>query len=337
MITFLLLVIMVDMNVSETEIQIGSNCSLILESAVRELVANWKPYSSSARRFPILRLIEGLIDPAIQQLTIHDSVFGRYVVGAGGKVSLSELIRTIHFKAVMRAQQVLIRQYISATKHTGEQSQEVIGTLETIVELVGACGRKRPVRSRCPVRGVTQNEQRKRDLCEACGNPSELTRLIETGEWPEENDPDYALHLSSRYCVDHRPRYADGSWNSQYLRAKRSKQVFSLELVRLTRQSAQRSPPDVSEGSIADRYAFYHARSLGLTAADEVELRDQARRMTDARLTDTKKQMLILLASGFSQSEIARTIGISRQAVSKALASIPSSFLLDDAPEHPVR
>ncbi|MCX4065130.1 LuxR family transcriptional regulator [Pseudomonas sp. S1Bt30] len=335
--TFLLLVIMVDMKLSEIEIQIVSSCSPILESAIRELVASWKPYSSSARRFPILRLIEGLIDPAIQQLTIHDSVFGRYVVGAGGKVSLSALIRTIHFKAVMRAQQVLIRQYISATKHTGEQSREVLGTLETIVELVGACGRKRPVRSRCPVKGVTQNEQRNRDLCEVCGNPSELTRLIDTGEWPEENDPDYALHLSSRYCVDHRPRYADGSWNSQYLRAKRSKEVFSLELVRLTRQSAQRSPPDDSEGSIADRYAFYHAHSLGLTAADEVELRGQARLMTDARLTDTKKQMLMLRASGLNQSEIARTIGISRQAVSKALASIPSSFQLGGAPEHPVR
>jgi hypothetical protein len=331
------LIIMVDMTLVETEIQIASGCSPVLESAVRELVGSWRPYSSSARRFPILRLIEGHIDPAIQQLTIHNSVFGRYVVGGGRKVSLSELIRTIRFKAVMRAQQVLIRQYISATKHTGEQSQEILGTLETIVELVGACGRKRPVRSRWPVKGVTQNLQRKRDLCEVCGHPSELTHLLDTGEWPEENDPDYALHLSSRYCVDHRPRYADGSWNPHYQRAKRSKQVFSLELARLTVQSAQRSPPDDSKGSIADRYAFYRAHKLDLTAADEVELRDQARRITDARLTDTKKQMLMLRASGLSQSEIARRLGISRQAVSKALASVPHSFLLDEAPDYPVR
>ncbi len=128
------------------------------------------------------------------------------------------------------------------------------------------------------------------------------------------------------------------SQNVQQLRDLMATQI-NMQCNYITQQGDRKavSPPDDSESSIADRYAFYHAHSLGLTAADEVELRGQARLTTDARLTDTKKQMLMLRASGLNRSEIARTIGISRQAVSKSLASTPSSFQLGGAPEHPVR
>lgn len=326
---------MVDMSASETEIQVWPNCSPIMEAAVRELVANWRPYSSSARRFPIRRLVEQLIDPAIALLCV-DAAFHRYMLGAPGTTTLSDLIHSIHYKGAMQAQRVLIRQYISATRHTGEQSREVIGTLETLVEVIGACGRKRPARSRCAVEGVNQNAQRNRDFCEVCGQPSELAHLINTGDWPESADTDYALHLSNRYCASHRPRHADGTWNPQYQRAKRSKNLFNLELARLTEQSAQRTLSPKHDTPAAELFAFHITHSNGLTAADEGALREQARLMIDARLTDAKKQMLILRASGLSQSDIARRMGISRQAVSKALGSIPSSFQFADAPEHPV-
>ncbi len=326
---------MVDMSASETEIPVWPNCSPIMEAAVRELVANWRPYSSSARRFPIRRLIEQLIDPAIALLCV-DAVFQRYILGAPGTVALSDLIHSIHYKGAMQAQRVLIRQYMSATRHTGEQSREVIGTLETLVEVIEACGRKRPARSRCTVEGVTQNAQRNRDFCEMCGQPSELAHLINTGDWPESADTDYALHLSNRYCASHRPRHVDGTWNPQYQRAKRSKNLFNLELARLTEQSAQRTLSPKHDTPAAELFAFHITHSNGLTAADEGALREQARFMIDARLTDAKKQMLILRASGLNQSEIARRMGISRQAVSKALGSIPSSFQFADAPEHPV-
>ncbi|HEP9366858.1 TPA: hypothetical protein VDV55_000577 [Pseudomonas aeruginosa] len=159
---------------------------------------------------------------------------------------------------------------------------------------------------------------------------------MNTGDWPESADTDYALHLSNRYCASHRPRHANGTWNPQYQRAKRSKKLFNLELARLTEQSAQRTLSPRHDTPAAEIFAFHITHSNGLTAADEGALREQARLMIDARLTDAKKQMLILRASGLNQSEIARRMGISRQAVSKALGSIPSSFQFADAPEHPV-
>ena len=65
-----------------------------------------------------------------------------------------------------------------------------------------------------------------------------------------------------------------------------------------------------------------------LTLAEEAELRDLARLMVDSRLSDRKKQILMLQRLGFNQSAIARRLGIERQAVSKAIASIPEIFWL---------
>lgn len=45
-------------------------------------------------------------------------------------------------------------------------------------------------------------------------------------------------------------------------------------------------------------------------------------------LPDQKKKMLVLLLHGLNQSEIAQKLGIKRQAVSKALASVPVMFHL---------
>ncbi|MXS85627.1 hypothetical protein ABO04_06835 [Nitrosomonas sp. HPC101] len=59
--------------------------------------------------------------------------------------------------------------------------------------------------------------------------------------------------------------------------------------------------------------------------ADKGELRNQARLMVDSKLSDRKKQILILQWSGLNQSEIARKLGIERQAVLKALKSLAST------------
>ena len=80
---------------------------------------------------------------------------------------------------------------------------------------------------------------------------------------------------------------------------------------------------------------FYQLmQQLTLQPADKAELRDLARRMVDSKLSDAKKKMLVLKRAGFSQSEIGKQIPnakqqpMTRQAVSKALASVRKEFLL---------
>lgn len=124
----------------------------------------------------------------------------------------------------------------------------------------------------------------------------------------------------------------DGTQNPAYRRAMRSADHFDVELLRLSKQSAK--PEKLRAGSgdrSVDHYIQGHVAQKSLRPADKAELRNQARQMADERLTDRKKTIITMIASGQNQSQVAKALGISRQAVSKALAAIPKDFRLDEA------
>ncbi|MFL1480584.1 LuxR family transcriptional regulator [Pseudomonas grimontii] len=323
---------------STPKIEIWPGCSDTLVMSIRDLEEHWKPYSSSSRRYPILKLMAQMIDPAIAKLCRKSSVFSQFIPGAANSIGISELVRHYGFSLVIKSQRLLLRQFVATEGQGFSGGDGIVATLESLIEVVWACGNKRPVRSACLEGGATLNAQREQGRCKFCGQPTEFSNFISANIWPSEDDPDFslALRLSSRYCSGHRPRYPGGGWNSSYRRAKRSQEQFEIELSRLTQQSARLSKVFAQSGNVmADLFIHTHVSRQALQPADEAELRSQARLMADTRLTDSKKQMLMLRASGYNQSEIAKAMGISRQAVSKALASIPSVFRLDFVPEHP--
>jgi DNA-binding CsgD family transcriptional regulator len=122
---------------------------------------------------------------------------------------------------------------------------------------------------------------------------------------------------------------ASGEWNPIYRQAKRSQLQFRTELDRLIRQCAKRSKPQPTSGDpLVDSYTFYYLMGTTIQPADLAEIRNHARLITDSKLSDRKKQMLMLQYHGLNQSEIANRLGIGRQAVSKALASIHERFHL---------
>jgi len=51
--------------------------------------------------------------------------------------------------------------------------------------------------------------------------------------------------------------------------------------------------------------------------------------LVDEKISDRKKEIVILLLSGLNQSEIAKRLCVERQAISKALQSIPADYRLD--------
>ena len=121
----------------------------------------------------------------------------------------------------------------------------------------------------------------------------------------------------------------DDEWNPAYRKAKRSVAQFELELIRLSRQCASRGSPQAKSGDeLVDSYIHNYVLGQTLKLADEAELRNLARLMVDSRLSDRKKQILMLQRFDFNQSAIARRLGIERQAVSKAITSIPEMFRL---------
>jgi DNA-binding CsgD family transcriptional regulator len=327
---------MVDME-NEPTFAIWDGCDPTVSEAIEQFRDRWRPYSVSSRRYPVTRLIEEIIDPAVAAyaatLPTH---YLSHVPGAGAGVSFSGIIRLVRFNAMVRLQRKLLRAFVLREDRQSARDQRFVATLESLIELVWACARKRPKKARMPGSGL--NGRRIEGFCRFCGEVAELTMLASGDNTPKADDPDDDLHLSNLYCVKHRPKLRGGLWNPAYTRARRSLAQFDLELARLSRQCAHRKKAHAASGNdLVDSYFLDYVLGQTFQPADEAELRNQARLMVDSKLTDRKKQMLALQRSGLNQSEIARKLGIERQAVSKALASVPAIFRLNQQKKRSVR
>lgn len=310
-------------------------CDPTVEIAIGQFHDRWRPYSASSRGKRIDRLIQEVIDPAVA--TYLESLPQRYlsyVPGAGTGVAFSDIIRLVGLKSMARAQHQLLRAFVSTQADNSSRDRRFIATLETLLDVVRACAIKPPLKSK--LRDTRLNGRRIQEFCRFCGAPAELTSFAAGCDDLKLDNPDEMSRLSSVYCADHRPRLPNGEWNPAYRKAKRSLGQFDTELARLTRQSGNWREFRAQSGDpLVDRYIFHFVGKHYLRPADEMELRHHARRMADAKLSDRKKQMVILQRDGVSQSEIARRLGIERQAVSKALATIPSDFRQLSRLRHP--
>ena len=322
---------MVDMK-NDPTIVIWEGCDPTVSEAIEQFEDRWRPYSASSRRYPIVGLIQELIDPAVAAYTatLPQRYLG-HIPGAGTGVSFSGIIRLVGLDAMVRMQRQLLRQFIKTEDTQTPRDRRFVATLESLIGLVWDCACKRPVKSK--VRDTRLNGERLQGFCRFCGSLAELTSFAGGSDDPKADDPEEKLRLSSLYCLDHRPKLPSGAWNPVYRQARRSLAQFDLELARLTQQCAKPATAQVKSGDqLVDSYFFHYVAGQTLQPADKAELRNQARLMVDSKLSDRKKQMLMLQWSGLNQSEIARKLGIERQAVSKALAAIPAMFRLSTKP-----
>jgi len=334
---------MVDMK-NRSAIAIWKGCDPTVADAIRRFRDCWEPYSAGSKRYPIGRLVEQLIDPAVTTYTaMLPSLYMGHIPGAGTGVAFSEIMRLVGVDAMVRLQRRLLRAFVLTEDQQSERDQRYVATLETLIELVWACKRKQPAEQ--DVCGV--NGRRLRVFCRFCGTLAELASFAEAAEAAEDLDAeseqwineqlrmsklrgvDEELRLSNLYCQAHRPKLPDNKWNPAYRKAKRSTEQFDLELARISRQCASRGTPQAKSGDeLVDSYIHNYMLGHTLQLADEAKLRNLARLMVDSRLSDRKKQILMLQRLDFNQSAIARRLGIERQAVSKAIASIPEIFSL---------
>ncbi|MCG9022356.1 MULTISPECIES: hypothetical protein [Pseudomonadota] len=317
---------------NDPTIVIWEGCDPTVSEAIEQFEDRWRPYSASSRRYPIVGLIQELIDPAVAAYTatLPQRYLG-HIPGAGTGVSFSGIIRLVGLDAMVRMQRQLLRQFIKTEDTQTPRDRRFVATLESLIGLVWDCACKRPVKSK--VRDTRLNGERLQGFCRFCGSLAELTSFAGGSDDPKADDPEEKLRLSSLYCLDHRPKLPSGAWNPVYRQARRSLAQFDLELARLNQQCAKPATAQVKSGDqLVDSYFFHYVAGQTLQPADKAELRNQARLMVDSKLSDRKKQMLMLQRSGLNQSEIARKLGIERQAVSKALAAIPAMFRLSTKP-----
>ncbi len=314
----------------EQTITIWEGCDPGILEAIERFQDRWRPYSTASRRYPIVRLIQEVIDPAV--VTYMNTLPARYsgfVSGVGAGMDFSETIRLVGFDTMVRLQRQLLRHFIKTVDRQDSRDQRFVATVESLTSLVWDCACKRPKKSTTTT-GVNLNAQRKRGFCELCGELTEFADFMATVADEQVNDIELQdrkkLELSHQYCARHRPILVNGSRNPAYRQAKRSLAQFNLELDRLNRQCAKRASPQAASGDpLVDRYFYHLMLSQTVQSADKGELRNQARLMVDSKLSDRKKQILMLQSDGLNQSEIARKLGIERQAVSKALKSLAST------------
>lgn len=325
---------MVDMKITTWE-----GCNLTVAAAIKVFVERSSPYSIASRRYPILRLVQEVIDPAVADF-INSLPLSHKDYISGADIGFSELTKKVGFNVVAQAQRLLLRNFILTLDRQTSLDKCLIATIESLIELLSECASKQPKKS-SPAKGLTINSQRKLGFCEFCGNQTEYSHFISEISEYTASDIEFTDHeklvLSHRYCSCHRPKLTDGQWNPKYRQGKRSFEQFNKELIRLRRQCAKPNKANANSGDrLIDDYFFHWILTQTLTPADVGELRNIAQRMADSKLSDTKKRILILINQGFNQSEVAQILtenyhfSMTRQAVSKALASVRKEFHINN-------
>lgn len=155
-------------------IVIWEGCDPTVSEAIRQFQDRWRPYSASSRRYPIVRLIQELIDPAVAAYMAALPVrYSGHVPGAGTGVSFSAIIRLVGLDAMVRLQRQLLRAFVLTEDRQSARDQRFVATLESLIELVWDCACKRPAKSQ--VRDTRLNGERQQGFCRFCGALAELT------------------------------------------------------------------------------------------------------------------------------------------------------------------
>jgi hypothetical protein len=207
--------------------------------------------------------------------------------------------------------------FAASNHHIYTIHEKFRATVSSVRELASRAELKKPRRTSAG----RLNARRIQPHCELCGNPPELAAVIMGAEWPQD-DPNGKANLSSQYCSGHRPKHHDGSWNPAYRRAQRSKEKFESEIIKVEHHTCNlRSITAAKRKGLEDPFLWVLARVLDLYLFEDERCRNIVRFLVDSRIDLRKKQIIMLSAEGFNQSDIARQLGISRQAVSKTVSS----------------
>ncbi|WP_348679771.1 LuxR family transcriptional regulator [Alcanivorax profundi] len=306
-------------------IQIVPGCNPIISAAIENLQDRWRQYSNRSKSKPLAGLLEEIIDPALSEYAKKiPRNYLPYILGSGQDGPLSEIFRTKPVGAEL-AQRNLIREFENASSNPAFSNPAFVATLETLVELLWACSDKRARHTK--VRGLN-GQRRAQEFCRFCGKPSELAAYAAGSDSVDIYHKSTTLQLSSTHCHEHRVKLPTGKWNPAYKSASMSVAKFDLELDRLTRQSRNYETPSASSGDpLVDQYIYQYVHRFGFRPGDKAEMRNHARGIVDAKLSDHKKRVLVLQQQGLNQSNIATILNVSRQSVSKSLASTPEKFL----------
>lgn len=201
---------------------------------------------------------------------------------------------------------------------------EALDTIDTLRSLVNSLSSYRPKASF--VQGVNVRRTTWDRFCRFCDQPTEQQAFREGDDSPIQRAGSRRT-LSPTLCCTHSSRREDGSHSSDYRRWLRNEAVLNHEIQELRWASVRRGARESSRDSLmlyAFRRRIVDLKNLHLY--DEVELANEARALVKHGMTDRKKILVILLSIGLNPCRLAAELSISKQAVYKAIASLPDVY-----------
>lgn len=333
------------------EIAVSPGCDAQFGRAIH--VFSWKlpPYSVDSRRYSIFRLMRDLIDSEWHSLQVRFPALNvREMDFAWAKVQrerllfepctgkiqgsyvLSEIARRYGFEVFGRFIQYLAKKCNQRPDYPQPEC------FDALIELKFACQAKLSERkipnAKDARKTINARRAHLRPTCRFCGQVTELTSHLDGAPLSAGYDNDDSRpRLSALYCQLHKPKdIFDIAVRPEYLKAKRSQSMFDLELERIERQvlGGPHAPWARSGNQMVDEFFLTLVR-LRLPEAKftDPSLRNEARFLVDKKMSNSKKELVMHLAHGLTQTEAAQQLGISRQAVFKALKSIHADFRFD--------
>lgn len=313
---------------SESRIEVRDGCEMQVEAAINEFSDRWKPYSTRSKGCSIFALIQDVVDQAWERYVsaLPAALGGRILC----KIPMLSIFARAHGFMALEDSIISIHSYGRLYGMDSSSIDEFEATLDTLRIFAYRCRSKKPKRlAIAPLGRVRRlNARRAHEYCELCGQPSELEAFRrDESKW--ENDESVA-YFSARYCKAHRPKQHDGSYSAEYKRAVRQKSRFEEELSRLEKQTGCISELRADSGNRAvDQFIYAVITRDALYLDEEGVLRNIAHLLVQKNVSDRKKEIISLLASGKKGTEVALMLGISPQAISKALKLVPQRFRFD--------
>ncbi len=304
---------------------IWPGCNQIVANATRQFLSRSGAYSTRSSRFSIYSLFLELIDPAWKSYLVC------LPKSRLDELNLEENIGELAHKKSFLFLENKFREWLRASHKLQKISSDFSATLDTLIDLSMYCRVKKPRRGRKTSGDRVNSRRANFPNCQFCGKLTELFSFLQSGAWPDA-DPDQRARLSARYCSEHRPKNLDGTWNSAYLRAKRNAEKFAEEARALKKSSGPMRHEEQKNNS--DRFAQKITEQLAAYPDEDEKFLNAARQLVDKKINDRKKHIIMLLATGKKQVDIAAELGITKQAVSKLLKSIPRMYRFDLPPDH---
>lgn len=310
-------------------------------------------HSTTSRRYSIWSLCKTAVEPAMKE-ALDEKLPGRYeaIIGPKGFVvgakqearRLEDRLRLVakHYSNMLRCD-------------TGGESKRIYDTIETIIYLIHFCRSHRPKSKMDERFGVRRRKPLRIDhypYCELCWRLclEEEGRL--SGIRPPENEKGDPIRSSSRFCNIHDPRDPRSSYRTDH----NHRDDFHQKIIQLEKALSKgtNSPgieklrtalaneyyiEGVDELLDGIRYGKYdqdsaikekkHRIAHKIEQHGEFEIEEITRRIayqlvhpqnsTHRRKGETRERALVLQVQGLSQAEIGRRLGVTRDAICKAL------------------